>query len=195
MVSVVALRGHLVHFVVFGLPVVGLVGAIGLQEIRARLGRRHADEMQPGRARLSDVRFDGSSSPGLRFAALGLAMAAAIHAVVAPEHFREDLFYGLFFVVVTAVQIALAVVLTVRPGYRIVRCAAVASAWIVVLYMLSRTSGVPVGPASWRPESFGVLDIAATCAELVTLVGCLTQLLTVSNKPRWFAHRSPGLTP
>jgi len=82
-------------FVVFGLPVVGLVGALGLQEIRARFGDVTAtvcaEETRGSRPQRATVRrrVCGSRSR--------LVTAAAIHAFVIPEHFREAVTFGLFF--------------------------------------------------------------------------------------------------
>jgi hypothetical protein len=41
---------------------------------------------------------------------------------------------------------------------------------------VSRTSGIPLGPEQWQPETIGSLDAASTVAELITMVGCLMQL-------------------
>jgi hypothetical protein len=189
-----AWRVHLVHFVVFGVPVVGLVGAVGVQEIRGRLGAGNLDDRRGAGARPRTARFD-HESPSSNWASLGLVIAAAIHGAVIREHFQEDLVYGLFFLLVTAVQLGLAAVIFRRPSQRIVRYVAAMSAAIVVLYLVSRTTGLPVGPAPWRPEPLGALDIAATGAELVTLVGCAAQLRNTSTATRRFARRLPGFTP
>jgi hypothetical protein len=170
-----ALRGHWVHVVVFGVPVAGLVGAVALQEIRARWGKRPSAE-----------RFD-DLSPHLRVAAAGLLAAAAIHVVVIPEHFREYVLFGLFFSALAVAQCFLAVLLTYRPNHQLVRWIALGSAWVIVLWVASRTSGIPFGPESWQSERLGSLDAAATTAELITLVGCLNQLWTSPNR-----GRSPG---
>jgi hypothetical protein len=170
-------RGHIVHVIVFGVPMVTLVGAIALQEIR---GRRSGSQRMP-------LRFDGRS-PDLRAAAAGLLAAGAVHAIVIPEHFHEYFAYGVFFSVLTALQIWLAVVLTVRPSSRLVRFVAVGSAWVVVLYVVSRTSGLPIGPEPWHAESLGKLDLAATCAEFITLIGCSMQLWTVTAPGRRLAR-------
>jgi hypothetical protein len=165
MLSALALRGHWVHVVVFGIPVAGLVGAVAAQEIRARWGQRATAE--PG--------IDGLS-PHLRVAVAGLLAAAAIHVVVIPEHFREYVLFGLFFSALAVAQLLLALLLTYRPNHQLVRWIALASAWVIVLWVASRTTGIPFGPESWQPERLGSLDAAATTAELITLVGCLSQL-------------------
>ncbi len=134
-------------------------------------------------------------SPALRFAVLGLVAAAVIHAGVIGEHFHEDLFYGLFFLVVTALQLCLAWMLSTKPTLRILRYVAAMSGSIAVLYLMSRTTGLPIGPEPWRAEPFGVLDIAATCAELATLAGCAVHLRRATTATRRHAHRMlPGFT-
>lgn len=194
MASFLAWRVHLVHFVVFGVPVVGLVGAVGVQEIRGRLGAGYVDRPGRGVAGPKPSRFDHEPL-SLNWASLGLVIAAAIHAAVIREHFQEDLLYGLFFLLVTAVQLGLAVMIFLRPSQRMIRYVAAMSTWIIVLYLVSRTTGLPVGPTPWRPEALGALDIAATGAEVVTLVGCAVQLRNTSMATRRFARRLPGLTP
>jgi hypothetical protein len=173
MVNALVLRGHAVHLVVFGIPMAGLVGAILAQEIRARRGS--ASPHEPLIAR----------SPGLRVAAGGLVAAAGIHAIVIAEHFRESNVFGLFFSVLAATQLGLAVIIARHPDVRIVRYVAVGSAAVVGLWLVSRTSGLPIGPEPWTPEAFGSLDLAATAAELFTLAGCAMQVWTASG------HRRP----
>ena len=195
MVSALVLRGHLVHFVVFGLPVAWLVGAVGLQEIRGRREERAAAGAGPTpvpRTMSSAERLDGRSA-GLRMAACGLLAAAAVHAFVIPEHFREFVLYGVFFTALSAAQVVVAAIVTFRPDRRTVRWVAIGSAWVVVLWLVSRTSGVPIGPEPWQPEAFTRLDIAATCAELLTLAGCLLQLWSLSDRRRAPAHSLRGL--
>jgi hypothetical protein len=182
MVSALVLRGHWVHVIVFGIPIAGLVGAVAAQEIRARFG-------SPGADRRPDPQ-----SPHLRVAAAGLVAAAVIHAIVIPEHFREWWLFGVFFSVLMVAQLVLAVLVAYRPNRRMVRSVAVASAWIVVLWLVSRTSGIPLGPEQWQPESIGRLDIAASVAELITLVGCATQLSATSHRRPLTVPRIPEMT-
>ncbi len=183
MVMALVLRGHWVHVVVFGLPVAGLAGAIAVQEIRARRGKK-----------LSGVEPLDGRSPHLRAAAAGLVGAAVIHAIVIPEHFREYVAFGVFFSVLTVAQLAVAAIVVYRPDARTVRYVALGSAAVVVLWLVSRTSGVPVGPEQWQPESFGRLDLGATVAELITTVGCAAELWTMSERRRSSIPRSPKLT-
>jgi hypothetical protein len=167
------LGGHALHFVVFGVPVAGLAGALGWQEVRARRAKRASDVEAP-----TDL-----ATMGLRVAAGGFMAAAAIHGSVIAEHLHEYLLYGLFFVLLAIGQCWVAFALTRRPNPRTVRYIAISGAWVVALWLLSRTSGLPVGPEVWRPESFGGVDIAASVAELLATFGCVAHLWTVANPP------------
>jgi hypothetical protein len=183
-VIAVVWRGHLAHLVIFGIPVAGLVAAVGWQEIRGRYGKRDPWDSI------------GRRSAGLRVAAAGLVAAAVIHAVAIPEHFREYWLYGAFFVALTAAQLLLAVVVTFRPERRTVQFIAVGSVSILALWLITRTGGLPVGPEPWRPESFGDLDIAASCAELATSLGCLVHLSMIHDRRRMLARWTrPELLP
>ena len=119
--------------------------------------------------------------------------SAVVHASVIREHFHEYLLYGLFFATLASAQLLLAFVVAHHPDRRTVRYIAIGSAWVVVLWLVSRTSGVPIGPEPWQPESFGRLDIAATVAEFVTLVGCVMQLRAISDR-RHSSRPFAGLT-
>jgi hypothetical protein len=187
------LRGHLVHFFVLVVPMALLVGAIGLQEIRARWGK-------PARGGFSDADADshkdgrsvGRPSDALCAAAAGLAVAAAIHAMAFPEHLREFGPFGGFFAALTLAQLSLAFVLTRDPDPARVRLIAFGSMGVVLLWLVSRTAGLPLGPEPWRPESIGVFDVAASCAEAVTALGCVMHLRAVRDGPRLLVARSTG---
>ena len=47
---------------------------------------------------------------------------------------------------------------------------------VVVLYLVSRTSGVPFGPHAGRAEEAGVLDMSTTAVELAAVVFLLSLL-------------------
>jgi hypothetical protein len=188
-VSAVALGGHAVHALIFGVEVAVLVIVVGPRTIRRRRRR-----VGPPRVRELERGIDRPSD-GLWFAAAGLVVAAAIHATVITAHFRESVLFGLFFVVLTPAQCWLAVFVTRRPDRRTVRYVAAGSLCVVALWLVSRTTGLPIGPEPWRPESFGGFDIAATGAELATAIGCLLHLRTVPNWRRLFVEPSAERTP
>src|ERR687885_1532681 len=101
-------------------------------------------------------------------AALTLACAAAIHASVVEEHYREWVLEGLFFVALAAVEALLAVALAAGSAAAAYRAAIALSVATIALWAVSRTAGVPVGPEPWVPEPVGRADAAATLLELTT---------------------------
>jgi len=163
MAAVSVFRAHAAHFVVFGLPVAVLVASVGWQELRAR---RPAAPPRPA---------EPAPEPGsiaLHTAAWGLVLAALVHAIVIPEHFREYVLYGVFFSALAAVQLACAWWIARRPQRRFVRAVAISSACVVGLWIVSRTTGLPIGPTPWRPEGFGAADEISSAAEALTVWGC-----------------------
>ena len=121
-------------------------------------------EMDNGSAH--SIGIDGARRSILAFTSLA---AGAIHAVVVPEHLRESLLFGVFFALIAAFQIGWAGMTqeSVDPGRRFLAIGVVVNAGLIVLWIASRTVGVPVGPEPWMPEPKGVLDVTATILELV----------------------------
>lgn len=119
--------------------------------------------------------------------AVFLAAAAGIHGTVLPEHARESWVYGAFFGTVTALQLLCAYLVLTRPSRRLVTVLGVGSAFIIAAWIASRTTGLPVGPEPWKPESVGVADLVSTALEVGT-VGA-TFVLSSSRLCRRLAHR------
>jgi hypothetical protein len=109
-------------------------------------------------------------------AALLSVGAAAIHFAVGPEHFREYWGFGVFFVVVAWLQLAFAAAALVRAQRAIVVGAAIGNALVVVIWIVSRTIGIPLGPEPGTAESATVIDLMATAFELVIVVCCIGSL-------------------
>ncbi len=118
------------------------------------------------------------------YAAAGLSFAAAlIHLWAMPEHFEEWWGYGTFFVAVAAVQGAFGVALLRRPTQPLLLAGIWANAAIVVLYVVTRTRGIPIGPHDGTVEDAGILDMSATVAEIGLVVALVT--LLVGAYRRW----------
>jgi hypothetical protein len=111
------------------------------------------------------------------FIACGLAWAAGlIHVEAAIKHVDEYLLYALFFAVLAPAQFAWGVALYRRPGRRLLLAGAVGSLVVVALWIVSRTSGLPIGPTPWVPEPVGAIDSIATADEAVLALVALLQL-------------------
>jgi hypothetical protein len=95
-----------------------------------------------------------------------LAIAAGlIHAVAAVGHADYWLF-ALFFAALAAAQCAWGALAYRGADRRMLALGAWASAAIVLLWLVTRTVGLPFGPEGGGPEKIGVLDVLATVDEL-----------------------------
>ncbi len=94
--------------------------------------------------------------------------AAAIHFAVAPEHFTEYVPYGIFFVGLGLAQVGLAIALIFRPTRRAYAIALGGTLAVIAVWLLSRTTGIPLGPRPWRAEEITTTDLAATLMEAIT---------------------------
>ncbi len=112
------------------------------------------------------------------YSAAGLsALAGLLHLLVTPEHFEEWIGYGLFFLIAGLAQVFFAVVLLRQPANRNLLLAGIAgNALIVGLWVVTRTLGIPLGPAAGEVEAIGAVDTVSKLAELA-LIGCLFVLL------------------
>jgi hypothetical protein len=117
----------------------------------------------------------GSDAGAYAASALSLAVAL-IHLWAAPGYFEVWLGYGAFFLAVAAAQGLFSVALLRWPGRALSLAGIFGNLSIVVLYIVSRTSGVTIGPHAGRAEEAGVLDMSATGIELMIVVFLLTRL-------------------
>lgn len=99
-------------------------------------------------------------------AALSL-LAALVHLWVTPEHFEEWWGYGAFFVVAAAAQLLYAPIVLLWPARTLLVAGIAGNLAIVVLYLLTRTAGIPLfGPEAGEVEGFGLVDVCATASEV-----------------------------
>ena len=91
--------------------------------------------------------------------------AAAIHFAVVFEHFAEYTLYGVFFLVISWAQLIWPAVLLWRPSRLWLSLGLAGNAIIIVVYVLSRTVGLPFGPDLHSPESVGALDVVSCVLE------------------------------
>jgi hypothetical protein len=125
------------------------------------------------------------SRPSLQATPLGLLGvlslgAAAIHFAVMPEHFAEWWAFGVFFGALGWFQAAWPLWLTTEPPRPAIFAGILVNAATVGLWVVSRTTGLPIGPEPWTPEAVGVADVVATALELVLVVG----LVATFNRAR-----------
>jgi hypothetical protein len=108
-------------------------------------------------------------------AALSLA-AAGIHFAVISEHLEEDVLFGVLFFAFGWFQLVWAQVYLIWPRRRVALLAIVINLGGVLVWLMSRTVGLPIGPAAWVPEQIGFADILASSFEL-GIIGLLVPTL------------------
>ena len=129
-----------------------------------------------------------AAMPGITvYAAAALSLVAAtIHLWALPEHLLMWWGYGAFFLAAALSQGICAVLLLRWPAAPVLLAGIWGNLSIVVLYVVTRTSGVPLGPHAGKMEEAGLLDMAATASELgivfalVTLLGGVHRRRTIN---------------
>jgi hypothetical protein len=121
--------------------------------------------------------------PALALLSMG---AAVIHFVVVPGHWDEYWGQGLFFVIAAVAQLLWAVWVLVAPSRLLYLLGAVGNAGIVVLWVVTGTAGVPVGPGAGEREAVEFADTLATVFEVLLVIGALALARTAPARPiRW----------
>jgi hypothetical protein len=100
---------------------------------------------------------------------LALGVASGLHVAASVEH-RTALVTAAFFGVVAIAQLASAVVLARRPTMRVRAGVAAFTVGMLVLWLGSRTTGVP-GVHGGESHGVGALDVITALAELTALFG------------------------
>lgn len=117
--------------------------------------------------------------PGLALLSAG---AGIIHLSLVAEHMHEARYFGAFFLTSGAAQLAWAVLASGTFSRRAVLVACIGNAAIVALWVISRTSGLPIGPEPGTPEAVGFADVVATAYEASIVVGSIW-LLRSQDRP------------
>ena len=159
-----------------------LVGwVVAMRGGRLRVTRRQADTGTPHAARQIDL---------IRLLlVIGLIASAHIHAAVIPEHLGEWPAAGGFFVLLTVAEIAVAAaLLAARPHRFALIAAVVVSAGPLLVWLYSRTLGMPFGPDAGIPEVVGIPDVVCCALEIGTLIAAVLLL----RRPEWLGRRHPA---
>lgn len=119
--------------------------------------------------------------------------AALVHGSVIASHVREYWAFGLFFAIVTPLQVLWAGLAWTRPDDdRLLRIGAIGNAAVVLIWLASRIFGLPVGPSPWQPEAIGIKDLIATYDEIAVVL-LVALLLGGRRAPVWFLTLTWGL--
>ncbi len=101
------------------------------------------------------------------FASLG---AGIIHLAVLSEHVAEWWLSGVFFLVLGVAQMGWAVLAISSDTFPWTRRVAALNAAVILLWLVSRTIGLPVGPGLWEAEAVGTADLLCSLLEAVVVV-------------------------
>ena len=119
----------------------------------------------------------------------GLVGSAAIHAAVVPEHLAEWTAAGVFFVLLALVEVGLGALVVVRRDQVLHLACLAASVGPLLVWLSSRTAGLPFGPEAGVPEAVGLADVAACVLEVATALAALSLL----RSPRRTAPRATAV--
>jgi hypothetical protein len=107
---------------------------------------------------------------------VALLGTAAIHAAVGPQHRTHWAIAGVFFLLLTAAELAVAGRLLLRPERSsLVAVVAVTSAPLA-LWAYTRSVGLPFGPSAGVADAIGLPDIVAVGLQICALVGAVVLL-------------------
>jgi hypothetical protein len=135
------------------------------------------------------ARPDRNLSEALRLGiALASAGAATIHFAVIAPHLEEYWLFGSFFIAVAIAQLAWAMLVLFRPSPAVYLAGVVGNAAVAATWVVSRTTGLPLGPEPGEPEPVGTADSVATAFEVVIAAGTLLLLLRFASRRRPLAR-------
>ena len=107
-------------------------------------------------------------------------------------HFREYFLFGLFFAIVTPLQIAWSVLIIRRPDdRRLLIAGGAVNHGIALIWLVYPTVGLTFGPEQFQAETIAVKDLLATWDEL--LIGIIVAMLVLRSVPRPAPRWLPGL--
>jgi hypothetical protein len=112
--------------------------------------------------------------------------AANVHIFLTPEHFREGLQFGLFFLAADLFQLWLAFALLLMPGPRVYRIGLWGSALIAATWMITRL--IPP-PGASEPEPVELWGVVATALEIAAIAALASSLPSVGSPPSRSARR------
>ena len=170
--------GHpLWHLLIVAGGAVGVFVVIKGKEHCERRGRPVHLRSDGGLESARALRLSQRAAPSAPILALAIfsAAAGAIHAAVTTEHFQEAFIYGAFFLSASTIQTGWSAVLVYRPNRRLLWFGVWGNAATVLLWVFTRTVGVPLGPHSGT-EAIGTYDVVSCVLEVAIVVGAATIL-------------------
>lgn len=139
-------------------------------------------------ARAKPVSAPGDARRLLLTAVIALLVSVAmIHLAVVGPHLQVSALYAAFFICAAFAQIGAALVLTVNRGRRLLLAVALGNGLIIVVWAISRTVGLPIGPTPGVAEGVSLPDVLASVGE--GAIVALSVMLARAHRPlamkRW----------
>lgn len=157
---------------------------------RERQGRPSPGPLPSARPADGTRELAAAVLPGL------LAGAAAIHLGMVPLHSGVSEAEGIAFAVAGWLQASCAALLwKPRTSRRALLAVASTNALIVIVWLVSRTVGLPVGTSSPGAEKVGLADGLATVLEVALILGCAKLLRDPARTIDGETRRARGLGP
>ncbi|WP_311983953.1 hypothetical protein [Parafrankia sp. CH37] len=141
-----------------------------------RHAARNADAARAGRRRQTEARIMDDTGADRILAAFASLGAAATHAAVAPSHFGSWPLSGVFFIAAAIFQASWALPALRQAGRRTMAAGLLVNAGSILLWLVSRTSGLPIGPHAGLPEQVDRVDLTTVAFEAVVCVVALWEL-------------------
>lgn len=184
---------HTVHAAVLAVPALIVAGVVarGHRTARSAAALREViargDLLVLAEERARRTLAARPPRPGVRIFVVATALAAIVHGAVCPEHFREGLRFGVFFLALSTTQFAVAGAAALgRHTAASLLLGAVAGATAIVLWALTRTVGLPFGLAGIEP--IGLWDTVSSSAEAVACAAAIAALRAAPVR-----HPAPAL--
>ena len=118
----------------------------------------------------------------IRIAAVASLGAGLIHAAVARDHFAEWWVYGSFFTLLAIFQVGWALAVWGGTTRRVLLIGLGVNAATIALWIVTRTTGLPIGPEPGVPEPVGIADGACGILELAVVVLSALAVRRVSSE-------------
>jgi hypothetical protein len=140
--------------------------------------------MDASEATTRDLTQNGSRFSNVLGNATGVlsAGAGAIHFAVIQSHYEEYWAFGVFFATAAWLQILWAMLVVARPGRGAAITGIAINGAITVVWIVSRTVGIPFGPEPGVAEAVEFVDVAATSLQVLSILGCLGLLFTGAGR-------------
>jgi hypothetical protein len=106
-----------------------------------------------------------------------LAVAGGLHLAALPSHLNASTVAGAFFAITAAAQLLGAVLVVTRASARTIHAVVAGNVAVLVLWAMSRTTGLPTGGELGVREPFGLLDGMAAAAEILLVAAGLAIMI------------------